>query len=432
MSPGAPDTLPLLAAFDAGRPLAWQGGRCITQGEFLAQALRLAARLPDAPYALNLCVDRYRFMLAFAAVCLRGQTNLLPSSPAAPALDAVRAAYPGSHALDDAAVPLEDAGAATQCPGIEAGLVAAMLFTSGSTGTPQAHPKTWKTLSVIALHLSQRLLDEAPAQIVATVPPQHMYGLETTVLMGLGGRCAIHSGRPFFPQDVAEALAEVPAPRVLVTTPVHLRALVASGTALPALQFVLSATAPLSPALAADCEAAWQAPVLEIYGCTEAGSTAARRTLDGPRWRLLPDMALREQADGAAIVQAAHLPEPVPLQDVLELEDAEHFRLVGRSSDLLKVAGKRASLAHLTQQLQAIPGVEDAVIFNAGDGETARPAALVVAPTLSEAAILQALARQVDAAFLPRPLRKVVRLPRNELGKLPRQRLLDLMDPGHD
>src|SRR3546814_4967734 len=42
--------------------------------------LRLAAQLPSARHAINLCENRYRFMLAFAAICVRGQTNLLPSN----------------------------------------------------------------------------------------------------------------------------------------------------------------------------------------------------------------------------------------------------------------------------------------------------------------------------------------------------------------
>lgn len=421
--------IPLFAGFDAGRAVVRHGDRCITQGEFVAQAQRLAARLPEAAYAINLCTDRYRFMLAFAATLLRGQTNLMPSSPAAPAIEAVRRQFPDSHAIGDDDVDIAPAVPATATPAIEAAHVAALLFTSGSTGTPQAHAKSWLTLSRIAAHLSHRLLDERPAAIVATVPAQHMYGLETTALMGFGGGCLVHGGRPFFPQDVVQALNEVEAPRALVTTPVHLRALVEAKVSLPPLRFVLSATAPLTPPLAAACEAAWNAPVLEIYGCTEAGSTATRRTLDGADWQPLAEMELRE-VDGVATVFAGHLPAPVPLQDLVEIAADGRFRLLGRSGDLLKVAGKRASLADLTQKLLAVPGVQDAVIFNAADGEAARLAALVVAPEVGETAILQALAQQVDAVFLPRPLRKVDRLPRNELGKLPRQRLLELIGTG--
>jgi acyl-coenzyme A synthetase/AMP-(fatty) acid ligase len=51
-------------------------------------------------------------------------------------------------------------------------------------------------------------------------------------------------------------------------------------------------------------------------------------------------------------------------------------------------------------------------------------AALVVAPTLTPESIAEQLARSVDSAFIPRPLLKVAALPRNEVGKLPREKLL--------
>ena len=61
----------------------------------------------------------------------------------------------------------------------------------------------------------------------------------------------------------------------------------------PAADFLLCATAPLSPQLAAEAEARFRAPLHEIYGCTEAGQIATRRpiatlectTSRGPPWR---------------------------------------------------------------------------------------------------------------------------------------------------
>lgn len=420
-------TLPLIENFRADAAFARTAGRVVTQGEYVAQVQRLAAQLPSQPYAINLCEDRYRFMLVLAAVSLRSQSCLLPSSATPAAIDALHAAYPDTYRIGDAEVDITPCDASDAVPVLPAEHIAAVLFTSGSTGTPQPYPKTWRALRVIALHLGERLLTPGVrTQIVATVPPQHMYGLETTVTMALGADCVVHGGRPFFPQDVVQALQQMPAPRVLVTAPVHLRALIDAGTELPPLDFILSATAPLSADLAAACEARWRAPVLEIYGCTEAGSMATRRTTAGERWQLLRDMELRID-DGAVAMHADHLPSAMPLQDLIELESGGYFRLLGRSADLLKVAGRRASLSELTQKLAAIPGVHDAVIFNAGAGESARLAALVVAPQLSEAAILDALAQQIDAVFLPRPLRRVERLPRNELGKLQRATLLQLI-----
>ena len=56
-----------------------------------------------------------------------------------------------------------------------------------------------------------------------------------------------------------------------------------------------------------------------------------------------------------------------------------------------------------------------------------RIAALVVAPDVDDASILRALRGRVDPVFLPRPLRRVAALPRNETGKLPRAELLRLL-----
>src|SRR3546814_11629000 len=57
-----------------------------------------------------------------------------------------------------------------------------------------------------------------------------------------------------------------------------------------------------------------------------------------------------------------------------------------------------------------------------------RIAALAVAPTLAEADILRALRCSIDPVFLPRRLRRITPLPRNETGKLPPGALLRLLD----
>jgi acyl-coenzyme A synthetase/AMP-(fatty) acid ligase len=307
---------------------------------------------------------------------------------------------------------------------------AAIAFTSGSTGGPQPHVKSWRTLALTAAMCAERFLGAPHARhhVVATVPPQHMYGLELSVMMALAGGCATHEARPFFPDDVRAVLASVPEPRVLVTTPVHLKALAAARLAYPPVAKVISATAPLAPALAEEAEAALGAPVHEIYGCTEAGSMCTRRTLDGERWLPYPGLRLHHH-DGMTHVTGAHLDQPVATPDVVETHDDGTITLLGRVADMIKVAGKRASLVQLTGALLAIDGVEDGVVFLPGDeGDHPRTAALVVAPRLSEQDVLRALAERVDPVFLPRPLRRVQRLPRNALGKLPRAELLALLE----
>src|SRR6185437_6377200 len=103
------------------------------------------------------------------------------------------------------------------------------------------------------------------------------------------------------------------------------------------------------------------------------------------------------------------------LSDVIELCDAERFLLRGRTADMVNVAGKRTSLAHLNHHLNAIEGVLDGVFVVSEDSgdPVGRLTAFVVAPGLSAEAILVALRHRIDAAFLPRPLHLVAELPRN-------------------
>ncbi len=450
----APQRLPLLAG-QGERVLAWRDGAPVSVAQFLAHVRHVAATLPSAPAAVNLCEDRYAFLVAFCAIVMRGQTNLLPSSRAPQAVDEVMATHPGCYALGEQALDLEPRGyrrlpsldaivpepqATTgdeaAMPHVPAEQVVAIGYTSGSTGVPGANPKTWRSFHASNagnMAMLQAVVG-ARFELVATVPPQHMYGMETSVLLPLLGNAAVHAGRPFFPADVAAALAEVPAPRVLVTTPVHLRALVESGIDLPPIAAMVSATAPLSAELAAAAEQRFDAPMLEVFGSTETCVFASRRTAHETDWQLYEGASLHPQPDGTA-VQAPQLVGATTLADIVTVSHGgRRFQLRGRHADMLEIAGKRASLGDLTRRLLAIPGVKDGVVFQLGDGDTLgvhRIAALAVAPGLDEHAILEALRRAIDPLFLPRPLVLVEAMPRNETGKLPRAALLDLVARHH-
>jgi acyl-coenzyme A synthetase/AMP-(fatty) acid ligase len=425
------------------RILAFEGGQSYSLDRFLAHVRGLAEILPPGRHAVNLCDDRYRFLVAFCAVALRGQVTLLPSSRAPVVVTDVLDQYPDSYTLGDVPLSLlpprywqmppvlpELDG---PVPMILDASVVAIGFTSGSTGAPTPNCKTWAGFRASTAQNLAALHDLWPAgalpSVVATVPPQHMYGMELSVLLPLIGPAAVHAARPFFPGDVARVLAEIPEPRLLATTPVHLRALVQSGVGLPPLCGIVSATAPLSMDLALAAESRFGCEVREMFGSTETCIIARRRPAFDSAWTPLPGVRVQPRPDGA-LVHAAHLPVPVALADLVEVEDDGRFHLRGRQADLLEIAGKRASLGDLTRRLLAIPGVVDGVMLqlDAGQGRAVgRVAALVVAPTLDEATILAALSESVDRVFLPRPLKKVEALPRSEAGKLPRAELLGLL-----
>ncbi len=431
-----------IAAGDPSRAVVFDARGDVPLDTFLSQVRGVAAMLPSGRHAINLCEDRYRFLVAFCAIAMRGQTNLLPPSRAPGMVDEAMAQHPDSYCIGDGELTPSPARylrlpdvlpeRVGETPTLDDEALVAIGYTSGSTGRPQANPKTWGSFRRSTAQNLAALADlwpEGDAHVVATVPPQHMYGMEMSVLLPLLGPVAVHAARPFFPEDIAQSLAHARAPRILVTTPVHLRALLVSGCALPTMRAIVSATAPLSAELAAQAEARFGCEVREVFGSTETCVIARRRTACETAWTPLPGVRVVPQPDGTA-VHAPHLETPVVLADLVEVQPDGGFLLRGRNADLLEIAGKRASLGDMTRKLLAIPGVEDGIVFQLdepGEGGVRRIAALAVAPTLDETQILAALRRALDPVFLPRPLRCVPILPRNETGKLPRETLAALL-----
>ena len=433
--------VPFLGHADPESVVAWRAGRAVTAAQFLAHVGRLASALPRAEHVINACADRYCFAVALAAALSRAQVSLLPADLTPGSLRQLRNGYPGLYALCDSQLALEGIECVRVDPreetvtGAAPTLVfaaeqpAVVAFTSGSTGRPTPNPKSWGALARGAVAEAQVLgLAGAPAAtLVGTVPPQHMYGLESTVLLALRNGLSLHAARPFYPADVRAVLEELPAARVLVTTPVHLRALLEADIDLPELRLAVCATAPLSAELAARFESRHRVQLREIYGFTEAGMVATRRTVEGPVWHALPGVHLRSE-QGTVWVGGGHVAREVPFTDVVEPRDERRFELVGRGADLVNIAGKRTSLAFLDHQLNSIPGVRDAAFFlpeESPDG-IVRPLAFVVAPGLARDTLIEQLRARVDAVFLPRPLYFVEALPRNAAGKLPREALVEL------
>lgn len=432
--------LPLVSHTDPDAVIARRHGEAISLRRFLADIERVGAMLPATGHVLNVCTDRYHFAVGLAASMVSGRVSLLPSTYTPDTLRHLAAFAPDCEVLTDGdstrfslpavAFPAlcradELPAAMPPVPRLDPAQLVAWVFTSGSTGAPVPHRKTWGRLvnNVCAEGIALGLDHTRPATLVGTVPPQHMYGFESTVLVAWQSGAAFDAGRPFYPADIAATLARTPAPAALITTPFHLRTLFDEGVALSPVELVVSATAPLPTELAREAEARLGAPLLEIYGSTETGQIATRRSAVTTEWTLFPGIRL-DTRDGQTWADGGHIEVAVPMSDVIEQVDARRFLLKGRHADLINIAGKRTSLGHLNQQLLGIPGVRDGG-FHLPDGErdghVTRLVAFVVAPGLTEVELRAALRERIDTAFMPRPLIFLDALPRNATGKLPRE-----------
>ena len=440
--------LPLIAYADRERPLAYRHGAVITAAQYLADVYHCAKRLPPSTYVLLACQDRYAFAVGFGAAMVRGQSCLLPSTHTVELIANLASTYEALYCLtDDPACAFDlpttliEAGLLSDLPAeglqgiplIAGDHVAAYVYTSGSTGLPVAHPKHWDRLVANVQSEGARLgiVPGSGYTIVGTVPPQHMYGFESTVLLALQNGAAFEAGRPFYPADIERAIAGVPRPRAMVTTPFHLRAWLTEVAAPSALDLLVSATAPLAITLAEEAEEKTGARLLEIYGSTETGQLATRRTTETSDWTTFDGIVIH-QTEATSIASGTQVEGDVPINDVLELKSERVFILHGRTADMVNVAGKSTTLDYLNHQLLSIEGVEDGVFFaqgvsTEGTGNTTRLAAVVVAPTHTFESLQTALRRKIAPAFLPRPLKLVTSLPRNGTSKLPRAALLELI-----
>lgn len=446
---------PLISGLDPQQALVYRPEGPVSVGQFVAEAQHLAERLSDSRHILNMCQDRYRFMVGLAAAILADKISLLPSTYTEETLRQLHGDFADTLCLHDQdhwphpypnlAYPVdgESLPPADSIPLIPDDRQVAYVFTSGSTGKPVPHPKTWgKLMANTRAAASDLGLDSQPVHIVGTVPPQHMFGFESMVLLCLQGQCPLWSGKPFYPADIAAALAAMPEPRMLVTTPYHLQSLLDSELPVPPVALLLLATAPLPTELASRAEQALSAPLLEIYGSTETGQIATRQPTESPAWQLMPGIALHPASDdandGLFVADGGHIERPVQLSDHLEIQPDGRFLLQGRIADQVNIAGKRSSISFLTAQLKDIPGVDDGVFFLPLSADAAtdtsahtgiqRLAALVVAPRHTPAEILGALRERLDPVFLPRPLVRVDALPYNDTGKLPRPKLQAELD----
>jgi acyl-coenzyme A synthetase/AMP-(fatty) acid ligase len=425
-------------------PLAALGGQlgAVRCEDFMGQALRLAEQLPAGKCAINLCENRYLFTLAFCAAIIKQQTTLLPQNRAEATQTSLFDQYSGAYVLHDGAAviapdlphlninTLNVVGAPCRdIPQIDAEFLAAIAFTSGSTGQPKANLKPWRTLVESSLINARFMLPAGDShyQALATVPAQHMWGLETSVLLPLFAPVCVADSRPLFPQDIVNALAALGEPRVLISTPVHLRALVLSGLAMPKVERILCATAPLTSALASDIETIFAGKLAEVFGCSEVGSMATRFTSREDQWQLFDGLRISTQASFSGFsVSADHLPASVELTDSLEWLGERVFRLLGRGDDMIEIAGKRGSIQEMNKILLSVPGVRDGVVFlpEASSEKVNRPVALVVADNVLKETLTAHFAKYLDPIFMPRPLLFVESLPREENGKLPRSKLL--------
>jgi acyl-coenzyme A synthetase/AMP-(fatty) acid ligase len=257
----------------------------------------------------------------------------------------------------------------------------AVLFTSGTTGEAQRTLKAVRHLEDEVAVLEERFGAQlgADARILATVAPQHLYGLLFRVLWPIASGRAFLRSAVLHPEELAPHSGG-DAPFAVVTTPVTLRHLVERGELSrrrAGCRAIFSSGGPLAAEVArSTAEALGHAPC-EIYGSTETGGVAVRQQIRGDEpWQLLRGVeADSDPATGQLAVRSPFVSsgessaagrERFVTGDRVAFIDTGEFQLLGRADRVIKVAEKRLSLPDMEERLRAHPSVEDAVLLPLG------------------------------------------------------------------
>jgi acyl-CoA synthetase (AMP-forming)/AMP-acid ligase II len=203
---------------------------------------------------------------------------------AEPFADALASGLGGELAIG----PLAEDAAPEPCEADPRRQVAAMVYTSGTTGAPKAVMLTHANLVFVAT-AARTLRAMGPGDVVyGVLPMAHVVGLSTQFLGAMSAGAALVLEPRFSAEGTARALRQdgitvftgVPAlfARLLEWSRQHGAALQA-----PRLRLISVAGSPLTPSLKAEVERAFGQPLHNGYGLTETGPTVAQTRLASPR-----------------------------------------------------------------------------------------------------------------------------------------------------
>lgn len=339
---------------------------------------------------------------------------------------------------------------------------ALLKLTSGSSGVPRAFAIATRQLTADSVQILRTMHIDPGDVTLAAIPLTHSYGM---------GNCL----GPFFLVGLPLAFPSSLLPAALVETLVRARVVhfpavppivralggLRDLPALPDLRLVLTAGSPLPPADATAFTSATGHGVHVLYGSSECGGICFDRvTVPGhpagevgtpldrvhvdivdPAGRVLPagqEGRVRVRSLATALGAVPPLEDATVLQgrtflaaDLGLLDDRGVLTLRGRLTGFINVAGKKVFPEEVRRALEAVPGVQGAVVTALSDPARGEMVAAVVAVDsaagLSVDSLLAACRTRLNAYKLPRRIVLVDRLPLSERGKVRQDIILQLL-----
>ncbi|WP_434638351.1 AMP-binding protein [Klebsiella sp. I138] len=418
--------------------IAWVNEQRWTLGQLRNDVARWVTQLEkQSSQRWALCFDdSYLFLVALLATLHAGKTPVMPGHGRISLLDEQRALFDG--VISDKAMgwngPTLIVGSAQQA------LTEAItfrniaddacieLFTSGSTGQPKRVIKPLASLDreaeLLATHFADRL---AGCRVVASVAPQHLYGLTFRIFLPMALGLPLHAGMLNYAEQVTaldhrHRYAFISSPAFLKRLDHRLEP--------PSVDLIISAGGLLAwqdAVRTADWLKRWPD---EIYGSTETGVLAWRlRDREQAAWQPLPGVRFHAQGETFRVFSPLIADNNgLLLDDSLQFAANGHFQLTGRRGRVVKIEEKRISLGEVEQRLLELEGIREAVALPVTRGGRQSVGVLLVLDAqtrqrwhntskILEQAWRQALRPTLEPVAIPRYWRIIDEIPVNSMNK---------------
>ncbi len=250
-----------------------------------------------------------------------------------------------------------------------------IFFTSGTTGEPVGVLKS-KDHLLEELRVLKKLFQPLGIErIIVTVPLVHIYGFLAGVLLPKALGIDVVLKEEFLPHELLELAKDEKT--LCVTTPVFLNVLNKLNIEKKYKNIIfLSSTGKLNLEIIKSLNKKIDCTIYQLFGSTETGGIAYKIN-DDELWKPLEGVKISQSGHNLAVnskyisdfvieKEILSIEKPFVTTDIIELH-ANHFKLLGRESEIIKISGKRISLLEIESFLENSEFIEEALVKLAYD-----------------------------------------------------------------
>ena len=309
------------------------------------------------------------------------------------------------------------------------------FYTSGFTGFPKLIEKTLKQFEAEALKIIGEFGENLKDSIFAySVPHYHSYGFVFDFLVPYILELKFLDNRINYLETLNnfEEYKEI----TFITNPAFLKRIDKSSLKIKSKWYIFSSTGALDKETSDLCIETFNTDAIEIYGSTEGGGMAYRKKSEKDLWTRLKIVKLKVNENGSLFCSSGYTGEGlwVHVGDVVDMKNENEFELLGREDSIVKIEGKRISVQQIDRQILQDKNFIDSYTIYCKSDKREYAASFIVLKDANankdnmRKYIKDYLRGYFEKIVIPKKIYFIERIPRNELGKIERKKLDEIME----